>query len=241
MNFQGLAIQRTPSPAYESGNVLFLILIAVALFAAISFVVTSSSRGTGDIENESAKLYSVEIALYPAMVRTAAVRMIAKGVKAEELAFNIPSDFGALTNTEHGVFHPDGGNATHQFPTHKVTSVSGTRWHFNGNVEIENVGISVPGDSEGNEIVAFLANVNPGICLKFNETVGITDSIPATSIGGAEAAEFIEDLTPANPIPDSEVVIGPSAGNGTDIFNGMPEGCFEAGGVNYYYQVLIER
>lgn len=225
----------------ESGNVLLLILVAVALFAAVSYAVTSSSRGAGNVEDESAILSSVEIALYPAMIRTAAVRMIAKGNNAESLLFNIPSDFDSLPDTALGVFHPDGGGATHQFPTHKVTSVPGTRWHFNGNVEIENVGTNVAASEAGNEITAFLPNVNPAVCLKFNEMAGITDTIPATTISAADAAKFTEDLTAANPIPNDEVVIGPSAGNGTDVFNGLPEGCFHANGVNYYYQVLIER
>ena len=61
----------------ESGNVLFLILIAVALFAALSYAVTQSSRsGSSDASSEKSLVSSSVLTEYPAGVRTAIMRMI---------------------------------------------------------------------------------------------------------------------------------------------------------------------
>ena len=94
----------------ERGNVLFLILIAVALFAALSYVVTQSTRsGGGSTEREKNILSSAQMTQYPTALRTAIIRQVLGGVAIETVLFNAPGTFGASTNLE--VFHPSGGGA----------------------------------------------------------------------------------------------------------------------------------
>ena len=61
----------------QSGNVLFLILIAVALFAALSYAVTQSTRGGGNANAEQLALKAAELINQSNHIRTTALRLYA--------------------------------------------------------------------------------------------------------------------------------------------------------------------
>lgn len=235
----------------ERGNVLFLILIAVALFAALSYAVTQSTRsGAGDTASETNLISSAQLTQYPAGIRTSVVRMIIGGVAIDDLLFNDPSDFTAVINTDplrrRAVFHPQGGNATYQLaPRDVVTAQVGTNplgtWFYNANVQIQNIGVTNAGQAAGNDLIAFLPNINTGICRRVNEEVGIGSAIPTdTDITAAHYGVTITNT--ASPSGDFPVADGPVLNGAGGELVGQPFGCFIAdGGVNVYYHVLVER
>lgn len=60
----------------ERGNILFMILIAVALFAALSYAVTSSSRGgSKGIGEERARLLASRIVQYGTSIEQAVINV----------------------------------------------------------------------------------------------------------------------------------------------------------------------
>ncbi len=111
----------------QNGNVLFLILIAVALFAALSYAVTSSTRsGGGDAAKETVQTSAARIINYYTTLQAGLQRlMVINSAKITDLRFDNnlmqsvggPLTMGALGNPANPglyVFHPQGGGVIPQ-------------------------------------------------------------------------------------------------------------------------------
>lgn len=235
-----MTLPRKSSQQTESGNVLFLILIAVVLFAALAYAVTQSTRGAGGgAQGESALVEAAQVTQYPATIRVAVNRMVIAGAEITDLEFNPPSTFGSLSAPAVGVFHPDGGGAT--YSTSKISSFDfEAEWKYNLGAEIQNVGTSSPGSLAGNDLVAFLMGVPRDVCLKINQEHGISADIPvAPNFNYISVA--LSNMDNAYALPAGETVIGSSANAALAPFDGMHFGCYALGTVNIYFHVLYER
>jgi hypothetical protein len=71
----------------QRGNALFLILIAVALFAALGYAITQSGRGGGNITNQTALITAGQVSEAPADIRSAVSRMVLSGVSGTSLIY----------------------------------------------------------------------------------------------------------------------------------------------------------
>lgn len=235
----------------ERGNVLFLILIAVALFAALSYVVTQSTRsGGGSTEREKNILSSAQMTQYPTALRTAIIRQVLGGVAIENVLFNAPGTFGASTNLE--VFHPSGGGATYQQAPADLSAGgnSGLTWTYNGEFDVPGIGLDGAG---GNDVIAFLPGVSSGICRQVNEELGINVSgctagatFPSSVPMVANATTALVDTNMITgytfPTTDRPDITGP-AGCVT-VFDRQASGCFAENTPSTrftFYSVLLER
>lgn len=228
----------------ERGNVLFLILIAVALFAALSYAVTQSSRsGGGDASSETNLINSAQVTQYPASIRTAIIRMmVSNSIDITTLEFNPPSDFADCTSPSVCVFHPGGGGATYAPATGDVSNSNPQPWVFNGENEVNFVGTTGGGDAvtaSTAEIMAILPDVKPAICNKINEELGIGTPPTETNIdvdsnlGTGSTGTWVTSLA-SGP--------GGTIGEGAaSTLDGQAFGCFIQNGDYYYYHVLIEQ
>ena len=105
----------------NNGNALFLILIAIALFGALSYAVTNAGRGGGNVDKETLKLSISTLVQQAGSIKTAVTRAtLLNGLEPFELEFT-NSVYKAYYNNQYDnpdcnssdcrVFDPDGGGA----------------------------------------------------------------------------------------------------------------------------------
>lgn len=227
----------------ENGNVLFIILIAVALFAALNYAMSQTSRsGTDSGSNERNLIDSSQINHYPALINTTLLRMMMNKVDDTEFEFNPPSDFNDLTRPQVGVFHTNGGGAAFQMAAaNLMANDQPGMWHFNGNFEIENLTQSIPNSFDGNEIIAFLPGIKKQLCERINEELSISGVPNATNADYYNNA--IEDMDSNYTPPSSETIIGPAGSASLAPLDHQPFGCYhQTSSDSYiYYHVILER
>lgn len=164
-----------PHEASQQGNVLFLILIAVVLFAALSYAITQSNRGSGNATRETTNVAASSIMQYTMLVRVGMDRMLLGGKTIDDLSFVLPSEAGFNTAPKNEVFNPNGGGVPAPLYSPEQVESNGTTtgyWFFPKKKVIKDVGSAQP------ETVAILTNVKRALCEQINFHNTNTTTIP---------------------------------------------------------------
>ena len=235
----------------EAGNAIFLILIAVALFAALFYAVMQSSRSGTEHHDANEGYGTATISQYPVSVRKAIDRMIANGITVEQMNFDPPAAFGSACyeGPTVCVFHPDGGGAIRlTTPPGVMTESAQGEWVFSAQYEVDGIGITA-GDETSTEVIAFLPGISQSVCNRLNEELGVPNNPEPADDDGIPFAL-------ATTVPDK--TMEKNTENGLEIgytetiggsFKGQPFSCAdfspetdEANDSDLaYYYVLMER
>ena len=233
---------------HTKGNVLFLILIAVALFAALSYAVTSSSKGGGNrITKDKAKIVSAQIVQYATEMEQAISRMMLIN-KVQEHAFDV-SDFSvhstsaantACVNDLCKLFLSNGGAVPAQFLPKKAWDMDNTNmtvgWQgkmwFRA-IRVQDVGSDLP------DLMLLYPGLSDEVCAQINKSLNIANdpdgSPPLDSASGA-FVNYAGNLT-AFPAP-----VGIGLGDTATQIVGQRTFCVKNNlTANFFYHVLMAR
>lgn len=232
----------------SSGNVLFLILIAVALFAALSYAVSSTMRsGGGDSQAEQTSTQASVILSYAAGIRQSYDRIkIMNGCSA----YDNPSEdsFAGNPATYPGKCNlfdsKDGGGSIYDtFPANSPIW-SATPTQEGARVSFQSMWVRGIGSPDGAEAEMVIFNIKPEICKAINKIL----KIPADPSGeppqedspyeggfGGPRQSCCNDLF-------DNVTIGHAFGV-DNALAGRGEGCYKAeraGVMGYHYYSVID-
>jgi len=170
--------------AYERGNALIYVLIAIALFAALSFTLSRQSGDSGGqshLSEEKAELYASQLISYAAQAKNAVEQLLFEGSTVDELDFVLPSDAAFETGSDiRKVFHPGGaGLSPGTIPEQLVSQVDTNPpagWYMGmfNNVEWT--------ESSAQDVILTAHQISRTACEQINEKVTGNTTIPATNV-----------------------------------------------------------
>lgn len=240
-----------PSKNSLRGNVLFIVLLGVVLFGALSYAVVNSNSDSGDTGSaEQARIYAGEIVRYAQSMRAAVDRMRMNGVSENDIRFAHPdldAAYGTLgTTPKNEVFHPDGGGMNYLTPKQEWLNYafSGDTnfgdWIFNSRNYIMGVGSNAGSCSQSDcyELVMLLPYLNKETCVAINNILaaGAEDADPDQDTGSILITHGFNGT-----------YIGPAKIDGTNAdLNGLKSYCLQGdivppAGSYIFYTALIER
>lgn len=171
-----------PSPARGSG--LFMILLVVVLFAALSYAISRLGSGTKGLSEERERLLASEVIETGTRFAETVSRLRLKGVASTSLSFEntVVAGYanGACSGDSCQVFAFDGGGLDWELPIAGVNG--GENWGFSGSVALTHLGTASA------DLFAVLPNLSAEICTRINVLLGVHDAV--TSPPTVVAATF---------------------------------------------------
>lgn len=229
----------------QKGNVLFLILIAVALFAALSFAVTQSGRTSVDtLSDEKADLLAAEIIGYAAQIEQSVSRMMIinnvpeYGMDVSAAGYSNSSANGTCANDECKLFNTMGGNVSPKLLPAKAWDLQNatmtTVWQGKmlfRIIKIKDVGSELP------ELTLLYPGINEKVCAAINKRVGVPND---NGVPFLDPQETIGDYS--GTLSSFPIISGYGIGNDANAYADKRTLCVKTSANNwYFFHVLIAR
>jgi len=169
----------------QSGNALVYVLVAIALFAALSFTLTRSTDTdeAAYLSDDEAELYASEMVSFTAQAKNAVDQMMFSNSDIDELDFILPSDAAFDTGSNiHKVFHPAGGGLNFKAVNSKrVIDATGGVYVVKKDVEWTR--------TTGTDVILSFYRLKPEICTKLAAKI---DNTQHSYVGSSLTAVFTD-------------------------------------------------
>lgn len=232
----------------ERGNALFLILLGVVLFAALTAAVSNGFRGSNSaLSGSRTDALANDIILNGVTIERAVEKLTAKSVSESRMSFTRKSGDGyELTPAESAsekVFNIAGGGAQYLDPPKDALDKNMSAqtgygsWIYTGSNVATGNGLDTEGD-----LIAILPYVRKDLCLLINTKAGVTnpaaDTTPQSNGPTYVGTKFTGTFSNAGRI------------KANPYLNGKKMGCFQGTadessnsivGRYYFYYVVLSR
>lgn len=182
------------------------VLVIVALFAAINFILSrqSDTGETSVVDRQKVDFYATQIMNYSAQMRDSVERMTMTGTDIDDLTFFRQSDDdydSDITYPHYNkVYHPQGGGMiSESFPSELIAPAgaaeSGTDagWYVG---RFNNVEWS---DSAAHDVVLTAYRIPENVCVRINEMIAGDDYVPPPQLT-TQARTVLIDSTNTTPV-----------------------------------------
>lgn len=237
----------------QNGNAIVIILVAIALFAALGYAFSNTSRTSSKLfSDEETVAYANQVITYGNEVRSVIKRLQLRGCSDTDISFenNIVAGYAntnpdSPTDESCHVFSVNGGGLTPKSPDDKLSdsSFSGQGGYKTFNVYGRSCRESITcySDTIDNEdLILFYPYLKRDICLEINNRLGITNPLDDAPIdGGCSGLAGIK----FNGNYSEGVVLFATEleGHKAGCFRHTGGSCAPVGDAYGFYQVLIER
>lgn len=242
----------------QRGNILFLILLAVVLFAALSYAVTGSMGGSGkNASSENVELKASSLLQYGSLMEQTVKRlMLTNGCRDTWLSFQYDSNNdNALTSADDyynanspadyscHAYHPSGGGMTRMIAPADWTGGAGTDFLIMGRLSIGYMGSGQNCSNDTcTDLALILRNIPNDICQMINLKSFGANGIPDDVDNYFPNQKFTGSYSRSDELVAGNTNLGRVANNASagcmkseDIGNGISTGG------NAFYYVLLAR
>lgn len=164
------------------GNALFIILLCIVLFAALTYAVSGNFRANSSLSQTKVEALASDIVLSAASVEKAVNKMLVQGISESRISFTRNGSDGyqlsPVQNDAERVFSSQGGGAQWLDPSgdeldQTKSALTGFgSWAYTGYMHADGHGTDGAGEST-KELLAVLPYVRKDICIAINKRMGI--------------------------------------------------------------------